>query len=98
MTLERQRCDNIASTFSDVATKRQPKTNVATTSCTSWVGFNKNSPNERNYKHFINYLYDDYKIKILHIILPKAATIVKSYDGQSKWIYFLIEDDNLLKN
>ena len=30
-------------------------------------------------------------------MFPKASTCVKSYDGQTKWIYFLIEDDNLLK-
>ena len=37
-TLERQCFDNVASTLFDVATKRQPKTNVVTTSCDSWVG------------------------------------------------------------
>ena len=30
-------------------------------------------------------------------MFPKASTCVKSYDGQTKWIYFLIGDDNLLK-
>ena len=29
-------------------------------------------------------------------MLPKTCTYVKSYDGQTKWMYFLIEDDNLL--
>ena len=27
----------------------------------------------------------------------KASAYVKSYDGQTKWIYFLIEYDGLLK-
>ena len=31
-------------------------------------------------------------------MLPKASAYVKSYDGQTKQIYFLIEDDDLLKN
>ena len=27
-------------------------------------------------------------------MLPKTSTYVKSYDGQTKWLYFLIEDDD----
>ena len=27
----------------------------------------------------------------------KTSPCVKSYDGQTKWIYFLIEDDELLE-
>ena len=30
-------------------------------------------------------------------MLPKVKTYVKSYDGQTKWMYFLIEDDDLLE-
>ena len=30
-------------------------------------------------------------------MLPKASAYVKSYDGQTKWMYFLIEDDDLLE-
>ena len=30
-------------------------------------------------------------------MLPKVSTYVKSYDGETKWLYFLIEDDNLLE-
>ena len=33
----------------------------------------------------------------MHIILPKTTGYVKSYDGQVKWMYFLIEDDDLLE-
>ena len=36
MTSETQCCDNVVTTLSDVATKIQPKPNVATTSCASW--------------------------------------------------------------
>ena len=42
-------------------------------------------------------LHDQYKIKPLHKVLPKTSVYIKSYDGQAKWIYLLIEDDNLLK-
>ena len=44
------------------------------------------------------YLDDDYKIKPLHIMLPKTTAHVKGYDGETKWMDFFIEDDELLKN
>ena len=37
------------------------------------------------------------KVKPSHIMLPKTGACVKIYDGQTKWIYFLIEDDDLLE-
>ena len=42
-------------------------------------------------------MYDGYEIKPLHIMLPKTRVFVKSYDGQSKWMYLLIEDEELLE-
>ena len=57
----------------------------------------KTSPGERNYKYFIDYQYNDYKVKPLHIMFPKRNIYVKSYDGQTKWMCFLIEDDDLLE-
>ena len=30
-------------------------------------------------------------------MLPKTSAYVKIQDGQTKWIYFLIEDDGLLE-
>ena len=30
-------------------------------------------------------------------MLPKTSVYVKSYDGQTKWMYVFIEDDNVLK-
>ena len=30
-------------------------------------------------------------------MLPKASEYVKIYNGQTKWMYFLIEDNNLLE-
>ena len=43
------------------------------------------------------YLYNDSKVKPLHITIPKTSAFVKSYDGQTKWMYFVIEDDELLE-
>ena len=48
-------------------------------------------------KYFTGYLYDNHKVKPLHIMLPKTSAYVKSYDGQTKWMYFLIEDDDVTK-
>ena len=52
---------------------------------------------EKNYKYFIGYLYNDDKVQPLNIMLPKTSAYVKSYDGQTKWMYFLIENDDLLE-
>ena len=52
--------------------------------------YNKICFGEKNYKYF--------KVKPLHIMLPKKSAYVKRYDGQTKWMYFLIEDDDLLEN
>ena len=53
---------------------------------------------EKNYKYFIGYyLYNGNKVKLLHIMLPKTSAYVKSYHGQTKWIYFLMKDDDLLE-
>ena len=52
---------------------------------------------ERNYKRFIGCFYHDHKVKPIHVMLPKTSGYVKRYDGQTKWMYFLIEDDDLLK-
>ena len=59
--------------------------------------FNKISFGEKNYKYFIGYLYNDNKVKPLTIMLPKTSAYVESYDGRTKWMYFLIEDDDLLE-
>ena len=58
---------------------------------------NKISSVEKNYEYFIGYLYNDHKVNPLHITLPKTSAYGKSYDGQIKWMYFLIEDDDLLE-
>ena len=39
---------------------------------------------EEIYKYLIGYLYDDYKIKPSHKMLPKTKGCVKGYDGQIK--------------
>ena len=62
------------------------------------LAFNKTSFGEKkNYKYFIVYLHNGNKVKPLNIILPKTSTYVKSYDGETKWMYFLIKDDDLIE-
>ena len=41
-------------------------------------------------------MYNDHKVKPLDIILRKRSTYVKRYDEKTKWMCFLIEDDELL--
>ena len=36
-------------------------------------------------------------MKSLHIVLPKTSTYIKRYDGQTKLMHFLIENNNLLE-
>ena len=50
----------------------------------------------KNTKYFIGYLYNDHKVSLLQITLPKTSAYVKSYDGQIKLMHFLIEKDDLL--
>ena len=52
---------------------------------------------QKNQKYFTDYLYDDYKIKPLHIMLPKPRPYYVISYVQTKWMCFLIEDDNLLE-
>ena len=42
-------------------------------------------------------MYNDHKVEPLHIMLPKTSAYVKRYDRHTKWMYFLIEDDDLLE-
>ena len=42
-------------------------------------------------------MFNDHKVNSLQIMLPKISTYVKHYDGQTKWMYFLTENDDLLK-
>ena len=58
---------------------------------------NKISCDKKNYKYLIGYLYNDHKVNLLHIMLPKTSAYVKSYDGKTKWMYFLIENEDLLE-
>ena len=55
---------------------------------------NKTSSGEKNFKYFTDYLHDDYEIKPLYMMLPETRAYVKSYDDQTKWMYFLIKDDD----
>ena len=40
----------------------------------------KISSGEKNYKYFIDYLYNDQKIKTLQAMLPKTSANVKIYE------------------
>ena len=42
-------------------------------------------------------MYNNHKVTPLHIMLPKTSSYVKYYDGHTKWMYFLIESDELLE-
>ena len=52
---------------------------------------------EKNDKYFVGYLYNDNKVKPLNIMLPKTSAYVKRYAGQTKWMFFLIENGDLLE-
>ena len=52
---------------------------------------------KKNCKYFFGYLYNGNKVKRLNIMLPKASAYVKGYDGQTKQMHFLTEDDELLE-
>ena len=58
---------------------------------------NKISAGEKSYKSFIGYLYNDHKVKLLYILLPKRSPYIKSYIEQTKWMHFLIENEDLLE-
>ena len=58
---------------------------------------NKISSDEKKHRYFISYLCSDNKVKSLHKMLTKTSAYVKGYGSQIKWMYFLVEDDHLLK-
>ena len=58
---------------------------------------NKISFGEKNWKYFFGYLYNGHEVKPLRIMLRITSADVKSCDGQTKWIYYLIEDHDLLE-
>ena len=52
---------------------------------------------KKNDRYFIGDLYNDHKVKTLPIKLPKTSAYINSYDVQTKWNSFLIEDNGLLE-
>ena len=52
---------------------------------------------ERIYRYFNGSLYNDHKVKPFHIMVSETSAYVKSFDGQTKWMYFLIENDDVLE-
>ena len=58
---------------------------------------NNISSGKKKHKYFIEFRDINYKTKSLCIMLPKRSAYVKRYNGKTKWMYFLIEDNELLK-
>ena len=57
--------------------------------------FNKISSGEKNHKFFIGYLYDDFKINSLHIMLRKTSAYTKNMIVKiNGCFFFLIGDDD----
>ena len=52
---------------------------------------------KKNYKYFIDYLYNDHKVKPLHIMLPKTSAYVSLMMDKLNGLIFLIEDVDLLE-
>ena len=49
------------------------------------------------YKYFIGYFYNDHKVKLLYIMIPKTSAYLKRYDGETKLMHFLTGYDDLLE-
>ena len=58
---------------------------------------NRISSGEKALNTLFFYFYNDQKVKPFYIIFPKTSAYIKSFDGQTKWLYCLIEDDDLLE-
>ena len=57
------------------------------------------SSGEKYYKYFIGHKDDDdCKIKAFRIVHSKTSTYVKSYDGETKWMIFLLKMLNCWKS
>ena len=52
---------------------------------------------QKKIKYFVVCKDDDHKINPLCIIFLKASAYVKGYDGETKWMYFFVKDDELLE-
>ena len=52
----------------------------------------------RSWTKIIDCLYNVNKVKPSNIMLPKTSAYVKSYDGQTKWIYFWLRMMTYQKN
>lgn len=51
---------------------------------------------KKNYNYFILYNNDDYKIKLLCLMLLQTSASEQSYDDETKWMHFSIKDGELL--
>ena len=46
------------------------------------------SSGAKNDKYFSGYKDDDHQMKPVRIMLGKTSVYVKSFDGETKWMYF----------
>ena len=53
--------------------------------------------NDKKVKSLYIYVYYIYIYIYIYIYNASKSAYVKCYDGQIKWMYFLIEDDDLLE-
>lgn len=52
---------------------------------------NRVSSSKKNYKHFVGYVDDHFKIKPLHKIQTKTNTYVKGFNCKPKWMNSFIK-------
>ena len=57
----------------------------------------KISSSEKKYKYFFGYFDNNHKVTPWHIMHQKMSTYLKRYDRKTKWMYFFINDDDLLQ-
>ena len=61
------------------------------------ISFDENKNiDEKHYKYFFGNI-DVYEIKLFSVILSNMSGYVISYDGKTKWMFFLIKNDELFK-
>ena len=71
-------------TFGDIEVERHKSYPYKSQYIDNILVFNKISHGRKNCKYFIGYICGSYKVKTLHIMLPKTSRWVKSHDGQNK--------------
>ena len=94
MSLDTQRCDNIVTTLSDVATKMQPKPDVVTSSCTSWEDLEKL---DRNLRLKMNYQDEPAPSFLETPAFRPSSNCKQLIRGTPSELYLIETRDELLK-